>query len=172
MCSLKVIVASSLINREWLKQGRCSKAKWVMPKQDEMNPCLESLYNRLCGRLLATTVGLSCSKLFSKEWFRLCVVGDLWWILGTVIQAMYCDGRYPSSPAIVGNPFSLRDPTVLFVLPTFVASSWNLMNVTISVIFYLLENPRPYYNITEFPIKCFGQRKVKTFPCLCVGSLT
>ena len=30
-------------------------------------------------------------------------------------------------------------PTTLIVLPTFVASSWNLMNVTISAISYLLE---------------------------------
>ena len=77
-------------------------------------------------------------------------------LLGTVIQATYCDERYPSSPAIVGNPFTLQDPTVLFVLPTFVASSWNLIDVTISAISYLLENPRHYYNITGFSIKCFG----------------
>ena len=38
LCSLKVIAASSLINREWLKQGRCSKARWVMPKQDKDIP--------------------------------------------------------------------------------------------------------------------------------------
>ena len=41
VCPIKVIVASSLINREWLKQGRCSKAKWVRPKYDEIYPCLE-----------------------------------------------------------------------------------------------------------------------------------
>ena len=28
----------SLINREWLKQGRCSKVRWVMPKQDKDIP--------------------------------------------------------------------------------------------------------------------------------------
>ena len=38
---IKVIAASSLINREWLKQGRCSKVRWVMPKQDKIFPCLD-----------------------------------------------------------------------------------------------------------------------------------
>ena len=38
MCPIKVIAASSLINREWLKQGRCSKVRWVMPKQDKDIP--------------------------------------------------------------------------------------------------------------------------------------
>ena len=47
----KVIVASSLINQEWLKQGRCSKARWVMPKQDKIFPCLDVPFIQLCGRL-------------------------------------------------------------------------------------------------------------------------
>ena len=34
----KVIVTSSLINREWLKHGRCNKVRWVMPKQDKDIP--------------------------------------------------------------------------------------------------------------------------------------
>ena len=40
------------------------------------------------------------------------------------------------------------------------------MNVTILAISYLLENPKHYYNITRFPMICYGQRKVKTYPYL------
>ena len=73
---IKVIAASSLINREWLKQGRCSKVRWVMPKQDKVYPCLDvPFYSAVCAVGLQPTAGLSCSELFSKEWFRPCVVG-------------------------------------------------------------------------------------------------
>ena len=75
---IKVIAASSLINREWLKQGRCSKASWVAPtgeRDTSLSRC--PFLFRLCGQLdLQPTAGWSCSGLFSKEWSRSCVAGD------------------------------------------------------------------------------------------------
>ena len=40
-------------------------------------PCLDvPFYSALWAVGCTPTVGLSCSGLFSKEWFRPCVVGD------------------------------------------------------------------------------------------------
>ena len=48
----KVIAASSLINREWLKQGRCSKASWVAPIGEQDTSLSRSPFIfRLCGQL-------------------------------------------------------------------------------------------------------------------------
>ena len=47
---IKVIAASSLINREWLKQGRCSKASWVAPIGEQDLPLSRGPFLfRLCG---------------------------------------------------------------------------------------------------------------------------
>ena len=83
---IKVIAASSLINREWLKQGRCSKASWVAPTGERDRSLSRSPFIFGCvGSWLQTTAALSCSELFSKEWVRPCVAGELGWLLGTVI---------------------------------------------------------------------------------------
>ena len=153
MCSIKVIAASSLINREWLKHGRCSKASWVAPTWEWDLPRSRGPFIFGCvGGWLQQLPGLSCSGLFSKEWFRPCVAGErayssvLWSRPGTVTG-----GTPVAQPLMeIHSPY---EPCTSFVCIThFVASSWNLMNVTISAIFYLLENPRHYYNITGFPI--------------------
>ncbi len=59
-------------------QGICSKVRWVMPKQDKIIPLSRCplLYFGLVGGWSRQPRGLSCSGLFSKEWFRPCVAGD------------------------------------------------------------------------------------------------
>ena len=121
---IKVIVTSSLNNRKWLKQGRCSKASWVAPTWEWDLPLSRSplLFIRLCGQLLATTAGLSCSELSSKGWVRPCVVGDREWSSVRWSRPRTVMGGTPS-PANYGNPFLLSALTVLIVLPTFVAGT-------------------------------------------------
>ena len=75
---IKVIAASSLINREWLKQGRCSKASWVAltGEQDWSLSRGPFLFGLVGSWNCAPIAGLSCSELFSKEWVRPCVAGE------------------------------------------------------------------------------------------------
>ena len=48
-----------------------------MPKQDKIFPCLDvPFYSAVWAVGCTPTAGLSCSGLFSKEWFRPCVAGD------------------------------------------------------------------------------------------------
>ena len=115
--------------------------------------------------------GLSYLELFSKEWVRLCVAGE--WEYSSVRRSRPRTVTSGSPVALplygIHNPISANG---FDCMTQFCGEQLEFNNVTISAISYLFENPRPYYNITAFPIKCFGQRKVKTFPCLCVGSLT
>ena len=64
-------------------------------------------------------------------------------------------GGTPVALPLYGIQFPISD-NGLDCITHFVASMLEFNNVTISAISYLFENPRPYYNTIEFPIKCFG----------------
>ena len=150
---LKVIVTSSLINREWLKQGRCSKASWVAPTESKIDPCLEVpfLFIRLSVWLVAPTTGLSCSGLSSKGWFRLCVAGE----------RAYSSVRWSRPRTVTGGTpvalplYGIQTP-ISAVRISCAQLCWNVRCKHFSYFCILFENPRPYYNTIGFPIKCFS----------------
>ena len=158
MCSDKVIVASSLINREWLKQGRCSKASWVAPTWERDIPLSRvPFYSAVWAVGLQPTTGLSCSGLSSKGWFRLCVAGGREWSSVRWSRPRTMMGGTPVALPLYGIQFPIR--AIRFSCAQL---RWNVRCKHSSYFCILFENTRPYYNKIGFPIKCFGYRKVKT----------
>ena len=150
-CPIKVIVTSSLINRKWRKQGRCSKASWVAPtgEQDLLLSRGPFIF-RLCGSWWRPICGWSCSELFSKERVRLCVAGE--WEYSSVrwSRPRTVTGGTPVALPLYGiqNPISA-------VRISCAQLCWNVRCKHSSYFCILFENPRHYYNIIGFPIKCW-----------------
>ena len=143
-------------------QGICSKASWVAPTGGWGHPCLDVPFHfGLVVRLLIPTVGWSHSGLSSKWLSRSCVAGERctprYGDLGPVLWQVVPQCLVISWKSIL--PTSLV--RVLFVLPTFVASSWNLIMYQFRL-FYKYLYIDPIIISEDFYKNCFSYRKVKT----------
>ena len=131
-----------------VQQGFVGSTHWEQDRSLSRGPFS---FIRLSVWLVVPTTGLSCSGLSSKGWFRLCVAGE----------RAYSSVRWSRPRTVTGGTpvalplYGIQTP-ISAVRISCAQLCWNVRCKHFSYFCILLENPRPYYNITGFPIKCFS----------------